>query len=101
MTKTFDEICRNVLGETLMSASQPTQPQKPGQPQQQPAPAGGAVAAINNNQQQKPAPIDQARLKAITDSLTKIQDPAHLEAVEKLLSTLTAPKPGTPQQPAA
>ena len=88
MTKTFDSICNKILGETIMTA--------PTTPATQPAPIAGQPAkppVTPGQPATPPNPADQARLKKITDALTQIKDPAHFDAVEKLLAGLTAQKP--------
>ena len=98
MTKTFDTLCNKILGETVMTATPSPNQQKPGQPNTT-APTTPGQPAKPGQPVKPPTPVDQARLKKITDSLTQIQDPAHLEAVEKLLMGLNNPQQNaaTPQ----
>lgn len=77
MTKNFRSLYNSVLKEMNQVPAQPVQPN-----------------AQQNNQQPQKVQIDP---KQLADSITKIEDPELLAAIQKLLAT----KPTTPAAPAA
>jgi hypothetical protein len=91
MTKTFDEICNGILGEMITAPNQ--QQQKPNQPGQQPAPAAGAPAAIQNNTQnnaQQPNQMQDDELLKLLQQ--KLNDEKFKQSLMQLMN---------PQQPNA
>ena len=93
MTKNFNDLYKEIVKEMVIPGQNQTQqPQQPAQSQsQQPQ-----QPAQTQSQQQGTQP-NSNRLQAITTALTQLQDPTHLDAVEKLLASLNAQKPNAQQ----
>ncbi len=92
MTKTFDQICKGILGEMVTTPTAPTM--APGQPQK-PAPAPGQPTS----NQQQPNPELAKAFETLTKHANEVtKDPAHQEAIKALQTLLTVQQQKTAQQ---
>ena len=94
MTKTFDEICKGILGEMITAPTQ-QKPNQPQQPAQQPAqqPTSGAPAAIQNNVQNNAQQNNQMKDDELLKLLQqKLNDEKFKQSLMQLMN---------PQQPNA
>ena len=94
MTKTFDQICKGILGEMIAAPTMaPGQPQKPGQPAQQ---AGQPTPSS------QPITVDPAIIKLIINAKDDKTANEALAAYTQSQSSQTKPNPSQPaQQPNA
>lgn len=107
MTKTFDEICKGILGEMITTPNQqqkpnPNQPQQPAQkPGQTPAPGAGAPAAIQNNVQNNTPQQTPDELTKAFETLNKhaANNQDQIKAIAALQQLLTAQQQNAANQP--
>lgn len=96
MTKTFDQICKGILGEMVTTPTTPTM--APGQPQQ----TGQPPKPGQPTQSSQPVKVDPAILKMIIDADDDVKATAALAAYTQAQSSQTKTNPSQPaQQPNA
>ncbi len=99
MTKTFDQICKGILGEMIAPTMAPGQPPKPGQPVQQ---QGQPPKPGQPTPSSQPVKVDPAILKMIIDADDDVKATAALTAYTQAQSSQTKTNPSQPaQQPNA
>ncbi len=88
MTKTFDQICKGILGEMIAPTMAPGQPPKPGQPAQQTGQPPAQQTPPN-----QAALDDDTLIQMIMDAKDKV-------AATTILNTLKPKSTTQPSQPA-